>query len=225
MNILAVDTSGNVCTAAVLCDNKVLCEIYVDNKMTHSQTLGPMVDDVLKRAEKTISDIDLFACAVGPGSFTGLRIGVGMIKAFCHSSGKKCVAVNTLDALAYNLKGDKRLVCPIIDARRMDVYNATYKQNERNCEYRALQISDLLDELKGEDVVFVGDGSLVFEERISEAGFSTAHRGIALQRASSVGLLAYGQRDKAISAYELEPYYLRQTQAERVYAEKQKDKK
>lgn len=225
MNILAVDTSGNVCTAAVLRDNKVLSEMYVDNKMTHSQTLGPMIDDVLKRADITIFDIDLFACAVGPGSFTGLRIGVGMIKAFCHSSGKKCVAVNTLDALAYNLKGDKRLVCPIIDARRMDVYNATYKQNERNCEYRALQISDLLDELKGEDAVFVGDGSIAFEEQILDSGFSIVHRGVALQRASSVGLLAYERRDKAICAYELEPYYLRQTQAERVYAEKHKDKK
>lgn len=225
MNILAVDTSGNVCTSAVLCDNKVLSEIYVDNKMTHSQTLGPMIDDVLKRADLTISSIDMFACAVGPGSFTGLRIGVGMIKAFCHSSGKKCVAVNTLDALAYNLKGDKRVVCPVIDARRMDVYTAAYKQCERVSEYRALQISDLLIELKGEDVVFVGDGSIAFEEQILNSGFSTAHRGAALQRASSVGLLAYEQKENAVSAYELEPYYLRQTQAERVYAEKYKESK
>lgn len=225
MNILSVDTSGNVCTVAVLCDNKVLSEIYVDNKMTHSQTLGPMIDDVLKRADLSISDIDMFACAVGPGSFTGLRIGVGMIKAFCHSSGKKCVAVNTLDALAYNLKGDQRLVCPVIDARRMDVYTATYKQNKRISEYRALQISDLLNQLNGEDAVFVGDGSIAFEEQILETGFTTAHRGVSLQRASSVGLLAYERRDEAISAYELEPFYLRQTQAERVYAEKHKDKK
>lgn len=225
MNILAVDTSGNVCTAAVLCDNKVLSEIYVDNKMTHSQTLGPMIDDVLKRADITISNIDLFACAVGPGSFTGLRIGVGMIKAFCHSTGKQCVAVNTLDALAYNLKGDNRLVCTIIDARRMDVYTATYKQNERISEYRALQISDLLDELNGEDAVFIGDGSIVFEEQILKSGFSTAHRGVALQRASSVGLLAYERREETMSAYDLEPYYLRQTQAERVYAEKHKEEK
>lgn len=225
MNILSVDTSGNVCTVAVLCDNKVLSEIYVDNKMTHSQTLGPMIDDVLKLADLSISDIDMFACAVGPGSFTGLRIGVGMIKAFCHSSGKKCVAVNTLDALAYNLKGDQRLVCPVIDARRMDVYTATYKQNKRISEYRALQISDLLNQLNGEDAVFVGDGSIAFEEQILETGFTTAHRGVSLQRASSVGLLAYERRDEAISAYELEPFYLRQTQAERVYAEKHKDKK
>src|SRR5512142_3170190 len=103
MLILAVDTSGNVCSAAVLSDQRLLSEIYVDNKLTHSETLAPMVDSCLKSAGADIKEIDVFCCAVGPGSFTGIRIGTGMIKAFSHASGKLALGVNTLDALGYNM--------------------------------------------------------------------------------------------------------------------------
>lgn len=218
MNILAVDTSGNVCTAAVLSGEKIISEIYVDNKKTHSQTLGLMIDDCLKRAGVTLDGIDLFGCSVGPGSFTGLRIGTGMIKAFCHASGKKCVAVNTLDALAANVQDEKRAVCPIIDARRTDVYTAVYENGKKITDYRAITIVELLSELEGNDVLFLGGGAVKFKKQIIASGFCTAHSGISLQRAGSVGRLAYINRDSAVSAYELEPFYLRQTQAERMYA-------
>lgn len=220
MKILAIDTSGSVCAAAVLQDDKIVAEVYVDNKKTHSQMLAPMIDDCLARADTALSDIDLFACAVGPGSFTGLRIGVSMIKGFCQALDKKCVGVNTLDALAQNLAGDTRIICPVIDARRGDVYTAAYKDDVRTDEYRAVQLTDLLDELRGKQVVFVGDGAIHFKQEIICAGFSVAHDGNALQRASSVGLVAYSNTEQAVSAYELEPFYLRQTQAEREYSEK-----
>ena len=220
MNILAIDTSGSVCAVAVLQDEKVLAEVYVDNKKTHSQMLAPMVDDCLSCADLALPDIDLFGCAIGPGSFTGLRIGVSMIKAFCHASGKKCVGVNTLDALAQNLLGETRTVCSVIDARRGDVYTATYRNGMRQGDYRAVQLSELLAEQSGQDVVFVGDAAINYKQEIIDAGFVVAHSGIALQRASSVGLVAFAQQDSALTAYELEPFYLRQTQAEREYAKK-----
>ena len=225
MNILAVDTSGNVCSVAVLADEKIICEIYVDNKRNHSVTLGPMIDECLRRSEMTLEDIDLFGCAAGPGSFTGLRIGIGVIKAFCQSTGKKCVAVNTLDALAQNLEGDDRTICAVIDARRMDVYSAIYSGSKRISQYRAMQIDELLEELNGQNVVFVGDGSIVFKEKIENAGFGTANGTCALQHAGSVGILAYRNAGNAVSAYELEPFYLRKTQAERVYEQKHRGEK
>ncbi|MBT7122899.1 MAG: tRNA (adenosine(37)-N6)-threonylcarbamoyltransferase complex dimerization subunit type 1 TsaB, partial [Clostridia bacterium] len=205
MNILAIDTSGSVCAVSVLQDKKVLVEVYVDNKKTHSQMLAPMIDDCLERADLSLSDIDLFACAIGPGSFTGLRIGVSMIKGFCQALNKKCVGVNTLDALAQNLLGEARIVCPVIDARRGDVYTASYTDNNRVSDYRATQLTDLLDELKGREVVFIGDAALNFKQEIVQAGFKVAHIGIALPRASSVGLVAFAQSGNAVSAYELEP--------------------
>lgn len=225
MKILAIDTSGSVCTVAVLQDEKVLAEVYVDNKKTHSQMLAPMIDDCLVRSDLGLPDIDLFACAIGPGSFTGLRIGVSMIKGFCQASGKKCVGVNTLDALAQNMSGDKRIVCPIIDARRGDVYTAAYKDGNRTSDYRATQLCELLEQLAGQDALFLGDAAINFKQEILDAGFSIAHSGIALQRASSVGLVAYEHQASAVSVFELEPFYLRQTQAERVYDEKHKGSK
>ncbi len=222
MRILAIDTSGSVCTAAVLQNEKVLAEVYVDNNKTHSQVLAPMIDDCLTRSGLVLADIDLFACAVGPGSFTGLRIGDGMIKGFCHALNKKCVGVNTLDALAQNIYGDKRIVCPIIDARRGEVYTATYVNGVRKSEYRAIALCDLLGELAGANVVFLGDAAINFEQEILDAGFGIVHSGNALQRASSVGLTALKNKELAVSAYELEAFYLRQTQAERVYDETHK---
>ena len=224
MNILAVDTSGNVCSAAVLCDSKILSEIYVNDKKTHSETLAPMIDQCLLSAGLDIKNIDLFCCAIGPGSFTGLRIGTGMIKAFAHASSKPALGVNTLDALAQNAANTDGVVCPIIDARRGEVYTATYCNGERISDYRAMKLDDLLNELHDKKTIFLGDAALNYSEKILKAydGFRIAHSGVVLQHAGSVGLTAYKMYKKGVSqdAYQIEPFYLRETQAERVYAEK-----
>ncbi|NLT96652.1 MAG: tRNA (adenosine(37)-N6)-threonylcarbamoyltransferase complex dimerization subunit type 1 TsaB [Christensenellaceae bacterium] len=229
MNILSIDTSGGVCTAAVLADNRLLSEVYMDGRRTHSETLGVMVDQCLKYAELTAEDIDLFACAIGPGSFTGLRIGVGFIKGLAHASHRPTLGVNTLDALARNAAGFDALVCPIIDARREEVYTATYEDGSLKSHYRAMPLKNLLAELDGKRVLFLGDAALKYREKICSAcpSFTVAHPGIALQRAGSVGLCAFdmyesGERQ---DVYSLEPFYLRETQAERVYAEKQRGAK
>jgi tRNA threonylcarbamoyladenosine biosynthesis protein TsaB len=220
MNILAVDSSGNVCAAAVLKDERILSEYYVDNLKTHSETLEPMADACLSAAGLSLKDIDLFACAVGPGSFTGLRIGAGMIKAFAHASGKSAIGVNTLDALAFTVSGTDEIVCPVIDARRGEVYTAVYRGGERAGEYRAMSLTDLLAELKGQRVVFCGDAAIKYaaDIRTASSGFRVAHPGIALQRAGSVGLVAYRMYQQGVrgDAYALEPFYLRETQAERL---------
>ena len=105
MNILAVDTSGGVCTAAVLRDDALLSEVFMNGRHTHSETLGIMVDQCLQLAELSVREIDLFACATGPGSFTGLRIGTGFIKGLAHASSRPAIGINTLDALARNAAG------------------------------------------------------------------------------------------------------------------------
>lgn len=220
MYILAVDTTGNVCSAAVLSDGHLVSESYVDNKLTHSETLAPMVDTCLKSAGLNVKDIGLFCCAVGPGSFTGIRIGTGMIKAFSHASGKPAIGINTLDALSYNARGTDETVCPIIDARRGEVYTASYLNGERVSEYRAELLDAVLEGLTGKRVVFLGDAAVNYCEKILAVSelFRIAHAGTVLQRAGSVGLAAFDMYNKGAcgDAYSLEPFYLRETQAERL---------
>jgi tRNA threonylcarbamoyladenosine biosynthesis protein TsaB len=229
MNILAIDTSGSVCTAAVLADDHILSETYMDGRRTHSETLGVMVDQCLKFAELNVRDINLFACAMGPGSFTGLRIGAGFIKGLAHVSASPAMGVNTLDALARNAAGFSSVICPIIDARREEVYAATYGNSSRLTPYRALPLKDVLNELQGQEVLFLGDAALKYQNMIrsSSPQFSVAHPGVALQRASSVGLCVNDMYISGIKedAFSLEPFYLRETQAERVYAERQRSGK
>lgn len=223
MLILAVDTSGGVCSAAVLNGNCILSESYINAGRTHSETIGPMIDFCLSCLGRSVRDIDLFACAAGPGSFTGLRIGTGMIKAFAHASGKPAVGVNTLDALARNVRGAEETVCPVIDARRGEVYTAAYKNGKRISEYKAAPLDAVLEELKGAPALFLGDAALKYNDKITAAGYAAAHEGVILQRAGSVGLEAYDmyQNGKVSDAFRLEPFYLRETQAERVLAERE----
>ena len=224
MIILAADTSGGVCSAAVLQDDKILSEAYMNNKKTHSETIGPMIDFCLSCADMDIADVALFACAAGPGSFTGLRIGIGMMKAFAHASNKPVVGVNTLDALALNAAGTAETVCAAIDARRGEVYTASYQNGTRITEYRAISFDDVLDELKGQPTVFVGDAAVLHSAKIlnTDACFRVASEGTVRQRAASVGLVAYTSFNLGVyqDAYTLEPCYLRETQAERVRAGK-----
>ncbi len=226
MNILAVDSSGNVCSTAVLRDERIIAETYVDNLKTHSETLAPMADACLNSAGLSVRDIDLFACAIGPGSFTGLRIGAGLIKAFAHASGKTALGINTLDALAFNVSGTDETICPVIDARRGEVYTAAYCKGTRIGDYRAILLTALLEELQGSKAVFTGDAALRYaaEIRAASENYRIAHPGITLQRAGSVGLVAFEryQQGERGDAYSLEPFYLRETQAERLYVAPEK---
>ena len=235
MRILSVDTSGNVATAAICEDEKLDCQFVLNNKLTHSHTLMPIIDSVLKQSELNLKDIDLLAVSYGPGSFTGLRIGVSAVKGLAHATKIPVVGVSTLEAMAYNLPFCEFLICPIMDARRAEVYNAIYKWEKTELVEikapRAISVDELCEELlkMGEKVVFLGDGVPVYKDIILEkladwtlfAPFSAN-----AQRASCVAVAAKKEYEKngAKSGFDLAPVYLRKSQAEREAEEKEKNK-
>ena len=225
MNILAMDTSSLTATVAVLTDEKLLGEFSVSNKLTHSQTIMPMTDTLLKTASMTLDDIDVFAVSVGPGSFTGLRIGMATVKTFAQALDKPIIGVSSLAAVAHSFSFTDYLVCPIMDARRSEVYNAIYKNGEECVSPRALHIDELLEEIKDEKVIFAGDGVLVHSDKLKvKENWSIAPEHLLLPKASS---LAYEALKRAKSndfddLYTLNPVYLRKSQAEREREEKLK---
>lgn len=233
MKILALDSSGIVASVAVVEDDTLLAEYTVNYKKTHSQTLLPMLDEVAKMTELDLSTIDAIAVAAGPGSFTGLRIGSATAKGLALALKKPLVAVPTVEALAYNLYDTNGLICPIMDARRNQVYTGIYRFENHKLvtleDQMAVSITDLLDKLneRGEPVTFLGDGVPVFEKTIGENlkvphTFAPAH--VNKQRAAAVAALGeiYYREGKLQSAAEHTPEYLRVSQAERERAEKQK---
>ena len=127
MKILALDSTAEACTAALCDDGRLVAEMTVNTGNTHSQTLLPVVEQILKISETSLEEIDAFACSTGPGSFTGVRIGVATVKGIAYGKNKPCVSVSTLDALAYNIRGYDGILCPVMNARRNQVYNALFE--------------------------------------------------------------------------------------------------
>ena len=225
MNILALDTSAKVVSVCVMRDGIVLAEQTENKGLTHSETLMPMVERTLEGAGCTLKQIDAFAAAAGPGSFTGLRIGVATVNALAHACGKRVIPVNTLKALAVNVMHSEGRIAAIMDARRHQVYAAVYTcDGKALCEAlspRAIAVSELCEELKRDasPVLFVGDGVAVSRDAISEqlgdaARFAFGH--VCLQHASSVALCAWQMLNGGYEGVDrIEPEYLRLSQAER----------
>lgn len=222
MNILAIDSCSSVASCALLAEDKLLAESYLNHDKTHSQKLLPMIELLLQDAEFDINNIDLFACTIGPGSFTGQRIGIATIKGLAQATGKPCAGVSALEAMAYNIPFTDYILSPIMDARRNQVYNGIYKWEGNDLitleKDRALPFDELLNELKGKKVIFLGDGTLPFKNRLLDFKIAPPH--ISQIRASSVAILA--KKMPAVSYHELMPLYLRKSQAEREYEMKQK---
>lgn len=232
MKILAIDSSGLVATVAVVEDEQMLAEYTVNFKKTHSQTLVPMLNEITQMIELDLSTIDAIAVAKGPGSFTGLRIGSATAKGLGLALNKPLIAVPTVDALSYNAWGTDMLVCPIMDARRNQVYTGIYSFQDRKhhiikeqCALALEELCEALNELKRE-VLFLGDGVPVYKEQLEQLlkvpyQFAPAH--MARQRAGALGVLAfeYLRDGKTETAAEHKPDYLRLSQAERERLEKQ----
>lgn len=231
MRILALDSSGLVATVAILEDDQTLAEYTVNYKKTHSQTLLPMLDEVVRMIEFDLSTIDAIAVAGGPGSFTGLRIGAATAKGLGLALNKPLIHVPTVDGLAYNMFGNTGLICPIMDARRNQVYTGLYRFENGNFQVvekqMAVSLQELAEKLNGyaEKVTFLGDGVPVYKEKLAEMlrteyCFAPAH--LNRQRATAVGALGmrYFQEGKTESAAEHCPDYLRLSQAERERAER-----
>ena len=227
MNILAIDASGLAASAAVLSEGVIKAEFFVCNKLTHSETLMPMVDQVIKASGLLLSDMDAIAVTEGPGSFTGLRIGSATAKGLAEAAGKKLVGIPTVDALARNLTGFEGNIVPLMDARRNETYTGIYTLSEDDSlivlrEQCAVPLSDILEDVnkRGRRTVFLGDGVKVFEEQIRHecrVSFLFSGANNRLQRASGVAVLAeqYTMEGKGVDASLHVPVYLRVSQAER----------
>ena len=227
MKIIAIDSSGLVATVAVATDDTLTAEYTVNHKKTHSQTLLPMLDEVKKMTELDLDTVDAIAIASGPGSFTGLRIGSATAKGLGMALDKPIIEVPTVDALAMNMWGSSDLICPIMDARRNQVYTGFYEFGEDDGlvvlhERFAEDIETVVSMLEKYDrrVTFLGDAVPVYRDIIEEK-MKTPHRyapfNMNRQRAASLALLAskYYKEGKIVTAADHKPDYLRVSQAER----------
>ena len=234
MLILAFETSAKAASVALHDGKKLLGEAYQNTGMTHSQTLMVMAEDALKQCGKTAADVTAVAVAEGPGSFTGVRIGAAAAKGFAWGREISCYGISTLEAMAYSLGIYQGYVCPVMDARRAQVYNALFYVNRgeitRIAPDRAIALSELGAELKNlsEPVFLVGDGSnLCYNtllEEVPHLVMPAEHR--THQRAVGVAILAVQQAEagNAPTGAELTPNYLRLSQAEREKLERENKK-
>ena len=228
MNILAVDTAGKTAGVALLQDDRLLYEVYLDAGMTHSETLMPMIDTCLKMCGLTCADIDLYAVNAGPGSFTGLRIGLAAVKGLAFPRETLCAPVSTLEALAAAHTGEGTVLCAL-DARRAQVYNAIFACKDgvltRMTEDRAISLVELQQDLLKIDkkIFLVGDGAALcyttLSDRVPQLCLMPEH--LRQQRASGAALAAWEQiqSGEGGDAAALTPNYIRLSQAERARLE------
>lgn len=224
MLILALDSSAGPASVAIMEDGHLLGEYYVNTKQTHSQTLLPMVENLLRSLGKTCADFDLMAVSSGPGSFTGVRIGVSCVKGLAMPGNTRCCGVSTLEAIASGGRFlDGCILCAVMDARCGQVYNALFHAEKgrlsRLCEDRALSIENLGAECfrYGSQLVLLGDGAALCHRSFEAWGARLAPEEIRFQRASGVAAvgLKMAAAGQSLSPAELQPTYLRLPQAER----------
>lgn len=235
MKVLGIDSSGMVATVAVVEDTQMLAEYTINYKKTHSQTLLPMLDEVAKMMELDLNTIDAIAVAAGPGSFTGLRIGSATAKGLGLALKKPLVSVPTLEGIAYNFCGSEKVICPMMDARRSQVYTGIYEFQGNTLkvleDQMAVPVEEVLEKLNqtGREVILAGDGVPVYLELIEKnlkVPYLLAPAHLNRQRAGAVAVLGiqYAKEGKLESAMEHQPDYLRLSQAERERAQKQAQK-
>jgi len=225
MIILGTDTSSKAATAALMKDGEVICEYTLNLNNTHSEKFLPLIEQMLSAASLSYDDIDVFAAGLGPGSFTGIRIGVATIKGLCGALDKKAVGVSSLEALAYNAEGFAEVIVPVIYARVDEVFCSAYsKDMQKVMEPCVMTVSELLEKFKGEKAMFIGDGAVKFQKEIKafDENFAVASQNLCIMRGASVCRAA----EKLVNNGEftdytkLCPVYLRQSQAEREYKNK-----
>lgn len=240
MKILGIDTSSKRCTVCILEDNNVIIELHSDDEKTHSQTLMPLIDKMFKETNLALKDIDMISCCVGPGSFTGVRIGISTAKAFTDVYNFKTVGVSSLEGLAYNIKDDIKLlqnsnvseshvICSMIDAKNENVYYGLFDENYNKLEkLSTCSIYELIDKLKelNNPIFFVGDGAIAYREILMEKlknnvphiEFFEGEKNLA----SSISIAKFAYNKYATGNYNssLSPMYLRKSQAERSLEER-----
>ena len=231
MKILALESSAVAASVALCEDETLIAQAFQNTGLTHSQTLLPLAEDLLKNCGLTMADIDLIAVAEGPGSFTGLRIGVAAAKGLAWGGELPCAGCSTLESMAWNLAGFEGEVCVAMDARRKQVYNARFRvdgeQPHRLTPDRAISLEDLIAELQGTETtqIIVGDGAKLCYDALTAAGIPAklAPPNLRMQSAWGVARLALekARKGQTITANELAPVYHRLSQAERERLERE----
>ena len=227
MKILALESSAKAASVAYLKDGELMAQYYQASGLTHSRTLLSMTEDMLKSLDMKVTDMDGIAVAMGPGSFTGIRIGVAAAKGLSWGADKPVCGVSTLEAMAHHCCDDRYIICPVMDARRSEVYNGLFKYENgsivRLTEDRAISLKDLSEEAKNSDKTFflVGDGAMLCYNYFTDNGINAvlAPTNVRLQSAWGVGKAA--ESGEFSDPGELTPNYLRLSQAERERLEKQ----
>lgn len=225
MKILAIDTATRIAGAAILNDREVITESWLNTGKTHSQKFLPMLKGMLKNADLELSEMDGFAVTLGPGSFTGLRIGIATVQGFMEVTGKPAAGVITLDVLAENLAGWNGLISPVLDARKNEVYTALYRweagEMRRLTPHRAISPGQLAEELKSrkEPVTFLGDGTITYRKILEEAlgkeaSFAEGTRNFIRPSAAADLAMKKFLLGDVTPAQGLKPVYLRLSEAE-----------
>ena len=220
MILFCLDTSGPVAGVAIIQDGAVRYEAMAVNNFTHSQSILPMTEEAFRHTGLEVGQTDYFAVTVGPGSFTGVRIGVSTVKGLAHAAGKPCIAVDALEAMAAGVTPFGGVICPIQDARAGQVYGAAFRNGERLTPDVPVKLEEYLEKISGmgERFLFLGDGMPVHRTRIAEilgekARFAPPH--LMFLRPASAAFLAWEKREEAVEYTRLSPLYLRPPQAER----------
>ena len=234
MKILALESSATAASVAICQDEALIAQSFQHTGLTHSQTLLPMVQNLLASCQLSLSDIDLIAVAAGPGSFTGLRIGVSAAKGLAWAQDIPCAACSALEAMAWNLVGHQGEICAAMDARRSQVYNARFRSDgekiTRITEDRAISLADLAAEMAGEETekLVVGDGAPLCYNELKNQGLPLRLAPPNLRMQSAYGVARLGlelsKRGEAIPGGSLVPVYLRLSQAERERQERESRK-
>lgn len=227
MRILSIESSAKAASAAVTEDGVLISQYWQAGGLTHSRTLLSMTEDLLRNLDMKLSDIDAIAVARGPGSFTGVRIGVAAAKGLAWGASLPVCGVSTLEAMAHHLEDrEDALICPVMDARRDQIYNAKFTVTEgkliRICEDRAISLSQLIDEARadGKPYLFVGDGAVMCYKIFSEAGLKAELPPAPLVLQSAWGVARAAEGKELLPPDDLTPNYLRLSQAERERLEK-----
>ena len=222
MKKLSIETAGSICAVALSEDNKLIKEELIDDGNTHSVKLMPLVNELLSQTNTKISDIDLFACDIGPGSFTGIRIGVSTKKAFMDVTNKKAVGITSLETLAYNVDTED-IVCSMIDAKNDNVYYGFFKkvngiyENIDDLGFDNIENVIAMAAQKNKKIIFVGNGSIEYKDMIEskmKEALVNLNEEINKLNARNIGIAAFLKQDKVVDSNNLKPVYLRKSSAE-----------
>ena len=229
MLVLAIDTATKIGSVSLFDDKVgVIGELNLYVKVNHSAVIMEMISTLFKMTNYSIKDVDRVAVTVGPGSFTGIRIGVAVAKGLCYGTKKSIVGINELDLIAQNIEVVEELLVPLIDARKERIYYSIYEKKEgiiRVSEYKDRELRTLLEELRGRKTIFCGDGAIAYEKIIREVLGDDAKivsKGNSIPRSVLAGQMALEMEEENL--YTIEPFYVNKSQAEREREERLKEK-